>query len=88
MGADWEKLSFIHVIIGYEAHVLGMLMYTWNYQDTEGLFITAFLIYTIGTVLMVLTTQSGGGVALNFILTIVTLVLLIAAGQIQTSTLL
>jgi len=94
MGADWQKLAVIHILVGYEADLLGLAGfghggYGGYYGDgrghgrgrtTEGLLIAAFIFYTFVAVIVALMKFAELKLP-EKIISIVNIVLLILAGQ-------
>jgi len=81
MGADWHTLAVIHVLVGFEADLLGLLPFTGaGGKKTKGLLISAFIFYTIAALLVAL--QKFAELKLpEKIINIINIVLLILAGQ-------
>ena len=80
MGADWQTLAVIHVLVGYEADLLGLVPYNSGRESVEGLLITAFIFYTF--VALVVALQKFADCKLpEKIITIVNIILLFLAGQ-------
>jgi len=53
--ADWLMLATIHVLVGFEADVLGFIGYGSGNSDTQALLIIAFLLYCLAAILIVMT---------------------------------
>ena len=81
MGANWQLLAVIHVLVGYEADLLGLLASVVRDKETvNGLLIAGFFFYTIVALIVSLqkfADLKGPEKVINIILVI----LLILAGQ-------
>jgi len=79
--ADWQTLALIHVLVGYEADLLGMVPFSGGGGRTvNGLLIVAFLFYTVVAVIMSLMKWAELKVP-EKIINIIMVILLILAGQ-------
>lgn len=79
MGCFWENLALCHILIGYEADVLGIITYVNGDQRTQALLIVAFVVYTISAILMAITKFTDH--RLDLILAIFVIIFLISAGK-------
>jgi len=81
MGADWQTLATIHILVGYEADLLGLLPFSGGGRKTvEGLLIAAFIFYTF--VALVVALQKFADCKLpEKVINIINIILLILAGQ-------
>jgi len=80
MGADWQTLATIHILVGYEADLLGLLPFRDGRKTVEGLLIAAFIFYTF--VALVVALQKFADCKLpEKVITIINIILLILAGQ-------
>ena len=84
MGADWQTLAVIHVLVGYEADFLGMLPFRGEgnvkAEATRGLLISGFIFYTV-VALIVALERFAELKGPEKVLKIVNVILLILAGQ-------
>jgi len=49
MGADWQNLALIHILVGYEADLLGLVPFSGGGGKTaNGLLIAGFLGLSLG----------------------------------------
>ena len=83
MGANWQTLAVIHVLVGYEADLLGLLASVGGDKKTvNGLLIAGFFFYTI--VALIVSLQKFADLkGPEKIINIILVILLILAGQTQ-----
>jgi len=81
MGADWQTLALIHVLVGYEADLLGLVPFSGRGREAaEGLLIAGFFFYTI--VALIVSLQKFAELKANEkVINIILVILLILAGQ-------
>jgi len=81
MGADWQNLALIHILVGYEADLLGLVPFSGGGgRTTNGLLIAGFFFYTI--VALIVSLQKWAEAKLpEKIINIILIILLILAGQ-------
>jgi len=72
--ADWLQLGIIHILIGFEADVLGFIKYRGGDDGTQALLIIAFLCYIV--VASMLAMIKLASLELNMVINIVILVML------------
>lgn len=77
MSGEWDKLALIHVLLGYEADVLGIISFLQGDKNTQSLLIVGFLLYTVGGVLLVL--SKAAGLLLDFIISVIVIIILFIA---------
>jgi len=53
--ADWMTLAVVHLMVGFQADVLGMISYGSGDTSTQALLIIAFLIYIVVAALVAMT---------------------------------
>jgi len=53
--ADWMTLAIVHLMVGFEADVVGMISYGGSGTDTQALLIIAFLVYIVVAALVAMT---------------------------------
>lgn len=78
--ADWQTLALIHVLVGYEADLIGLVPFKGGGGKTaNGLLITAFLFYTF--VALIVSLQKFAELKLpEKIINIINIVVLILTG--------
>jgi len=79
--ADWQALAVIHILVGFEADLLGLVPFkSDDSKSVRGLLITAFLFYTVVALLVAL--QKFADLKLpEKIVNIICIILLFLAGQ-------
>lgn len=79
--ADWQNLAVIHVLVGFEADLLGLVPFMGGGGRTaQALLIVGFLFYTLVAVLVSLQKWAELKAA-EKIINIINVILLILAGQ-------
>ena len=80
MGADWQTLAVIHVLVGFEADLLGLVPFWGGGRTVQGLLIVGFLFYIVAAVLVSLQKWAELKAA-EKVINIINVILLILAGQ-------
>lgn len=79
MACFWKTLALCHILMGYEADILGILTYPEQDRRTQALLIVAFVLYTISAILISITKFSKH--KLDIIIAIFVIIFLIVAGK-------
>ena len=83
--SDWEKLAIIHVAVGIETNVLGLLGGSGSFSEVEALLIIAFLLYLTSIILLILAVAPEGDLKGNKAASICCICFLFSAGKNTTS---